>query len=269
MALLADKWRTILSYVLIFGLLAAVNLLPPDTSLSEVRAAGVLRACLPAAYPPLVTGDPAAPGIDVELLRELAKGMDLRLVVSTNAAMGRDFNPRNWHITRAQCDVLAGGVVASPQTQSFLETSPSYAQTGWAFVMPKPIGEIAGRRAGVLVGISGLDRLALSRFLREQKVEVTIVSDAAELAQGLRDGRFDFAVTEFLLAGRKAGEGWKVEWAPPTLARYALVLGLWKGDLTLKRSIVSSLDRLKRNGSVAAIMSRYLGGERTAGTAGP
>jgi ABC-type amino acid transport substrate-binding protein len=269
MALLAGKWRMVGSYVLIFGLLAAVNLLPPDTSLSEVRAAGVLRACLPAAYPPLVTGDPAAPGIDVELLRELAKNMDLRLVVSTNAAMGRDFNPRNWHITRAQCDVLAGGVVASPQTRSFLETSPAYAQTGWAFMLPTPIGGpaggFAGRRAGVLVGISGLDRLALSRFLREQKVEVTIVADAAELAQGLRDGKFDFGVTEFLLAGRIAArEGWKVEWAPPPLVRYPLVLGLWKGDLTLKRSIVSSLEQLERNGDVAAIMSRYLGGDRTA-----
>src|SRR5258708_34565778 len=109
MALLPGKWRTILSYVLIFGLLAAVNLLPPDTSLSEVRAAGVLRACLPSAYPPLVTGDPAAPGIDVELLRGLAKSMDLRLVVRSNAAMGRDFSPRNRHITHPICDVPAGG----------------------------------------------------------------------------------------------------------------------------------------------------------------
>jgi ABC-type amino acid transport substrate-binding protein len=271
MALFVDNWRTILSYVLIFGLLAAVNLLPPDTSLSEVRAAGVLRACLPTSYPPLVTGDPAAPGIDVELLRGLARSMDVRLVASTNAAMGRDFNPRNWHITRAQCDVLAGGVVASPQTRSFLETSPSYAETGWAVVVPKPIGEqrlgdLAGRRAGVLVGISGLDRLALSRLLREQKVEVTIVSDAAELEQGLRDGKFDVGVTEFLLAGQIAArQGWKVDWAPPVLARYPLVLGLWKGDLTLKRSIVSSLDKLERNGDVAAIMSRYLGSDRTAG----
>ena len=271
MALLADKWRTILSYALIFGLLAAVNLLPPDTSLSEVRAAGVLRACLPASYPPLVTGEPAAPGIDIELLRELARRMELRLVVSTNAAMGRDFNPRNWHITRAQCDVLAGGVVASPQTRSFLETSPSYAETGWAFVLPKPIseqrlGDLADRRAGVLVGISGLDRLALSRYLREQNVEVTILATAAELVRGLRDGKFDFAVTEFLLAGRIAArEGWKVEWAPAPLVRYPLVLGLWKGDLTLKRSVVAGLDKLERNGDVAAIMSRYLGSDRTAG----
>ncbi len=164
-------------------------------------------------------------------------------------------------------------MVASPQTRSFLETSPSYAETGWALVLPKPmggqpLGELAGRRAGVLVGISGLDRLALSRFLREQRVEVTIVSDAAELAQGLRDAKFDFGVTEFLLAGRIAArEGWKVEWAPEPLVRYPLVLGLWKGDLTLKRAIVASLERLERNGNIAAIMSRYLGGDRSAGKA--
>src|SRR5260221_1035652 len=131
MALLSGKWPTTLSYVLIFGLLAAVNLLPPDTSLSEVRAAGALRACLPSAYPPLVTGDPAAPGIDVELLRGLARNMDLRLVVSANAAMGRDFNPRNWHITRAQCDVLAGGVVAPPPTRPVLGTGPPPVGGGW------------------------------------------------------------------------------------------------------------------------------------------
>ena len=265
MAFLVGKWRTILSYVLIFGLLAAVNLLPPDTSLGEVRAAGVLRACLPSAYPPLVTGDPAAPGIDVELLRDLAKDMNLRLVVSSNAAMGRDFNPRNWHITRAQCDVLAGGVVASTQTRSFLETSPPYAETGWAFIAPQPAGAIAGRRAGVLVGISGLDRLALSRYLREQNVEVTVVANAAELTRGLRDGKFDFAVTEALLAEAIATkEGWTATWAPPPLARYPLVLGLWKGDLTLKRAIVASLEKLERNGEVAAIKARYLGSNRIA-----
>jgi ABC-type amino acid transport substrate-binding protein len=263
---LAKNWRTILSYVLIFGLLLAVNFLPPDTSLGEVRAAGVLRACVPTTYPPLVTGNAAAPGIDIELLRGLAKAMDVRLVVSANAAMGRDFNPRNWHITRAQCDVLAGGVVASPQTRSFLETSPSYAETGWAFVSRQPIGDVAGGRAGVLVGISGLDRLALSRFLREQKVDATIVANAGELAQGLREDKFDFGVTEYLLAGQIAAkEGWKAAWAPPQLARYPLVLGLWKGDLTLKRAIVSGLDKLERDGEVAAIMSRYVGSSRTAG----
>ena len=38
-------------------LLLLVNFLPPDTSLSEVKAKGAIRACVPTAYPPLVTGD--------------------------------------------------------------------------------------------------------------------------------------------------------------------------------------------------------------------
>jgi hypothetical protein len=94
------------------------------------------------------------------------------------------------------------------------------------------------------------------------------VSNAAELAEGLHGGKFEFAVTERLLAGQIAGrEGWKIAWAPPPLARYPLVLGLWKGDLTLKRAIVSGLEKLERDGDVAAIMARYLGGNRAAGTA--
>jgi ABC-type amino acid transport substrate-binding protein len=101
----------------------------------------------------LVTGNRAAPGIDVELLQALAKSMGVKLVVSPNPAMGQDFNPRNWHVTRSQCEVLAGGVVVSPTTKSFLETSPSYAQTGWALLAPKQPPDNAGRRVGVVTGV--------------------------------------------------------------------------------------------------------------------
>ena len=106
-----------------FGLLGAVYLLPPDTALREIRAAGTIRVCLPPSYPPLVTGDPARPGIDVDLLRSIARKLDVGLVTVVNPVMGRDFNPRAWRITRAQCAVLAGGVVGSATTRSFLETT--------------------------------------------------------------------------------------------------------------------------------------------------
>src|ERR1700687_1551334 len=99
---LPSKLRRFLPYVAIFGLLGGVYLLPPDTSLSEMRKAGVLRACMPPDYTPLVTTDRNAPGIDVELLQALAKGLGVRLVITPNPAMGQDSNPRNWHVTRAQ-----------------------------------------------------------------------------------------------------------------------------------------------------------------------
>ena len=96
----------------------------PTPRLARCGAPACCAACVPFLYPPLVTDDPAAPGIDIELLRDLAKHLGLRLDLSRNDAMGRDFNPRSWHVTRAQCEVLAGGIVASPVTKSFLETSP-------------------------------------------------------------------------------------------------------------------------------------------------
>ena len=260
MALLPAKVWTPLSYVMILGLLAGVYWLPADTSLREVKKAGVLRACMPPLYPPLVTGDANAPGIDVELLRALAKELGLRFAVTSNPAMGQDFNPRNWRLTRAQCEVLGGGVVASPVTRSFLETSPAYAETGWAFILPKPIADVAGQRAGVLSGISGLDRIALARYLRAKNVNVTIVTSSTDLANGLRQARFDFGVTEALAAQQIAAQGgWSTQWAPAELPRFPVVLGLWKGDLTLKRAIVDGLAKLERDGEIARIIARYRG----------
>jgi polar amino acid transport system substrate-binding protein/cystine transport system substrate-binding protein/membrane-bound lytic murein transglycosylase F len=121
---------------------------------------------VPSLYPPLVTADAAAPGIDIELLDRVAKKLGVRLDLSHNEAMGRDLNPRSWHATRAQCEVLGGGIVGSPATRSFLETSPPYEETGWAFIAPMPPIAIAGRRAGVFAAASGLDRIALASYLR-------------------------------------------------------------------------------------------------------
>src|SRR6185503_12376720 len=140
MNVIASRVRQFAPYVLIFGLLGAVYLLPPDTSLAEVRKAGVLRACMPPSYPPLVTGDRDAPGIDVEMLHALAKNLGV-------------------------------SVVASPLTKSFLETTAPYAQTGWALVGPTLPADLQGRRVGVLTGVSGLDRLALSSYLRARNAE--------------------------------------------------------------------------------------------------
>ena len=259
MAMWLPQRRDVISFAGVFGLLGAVYLLPPDTALRQVRAAGTLRVCLPPYYPPLVTGDPAKPGIDVDLLRVIARELDVSLVTVVNPAMGGDFNPRAWRITRAQCEVLAGGVVGSATTRSFLETTQAYAETGWAWISPRPSVALEGRRVGVLVGVSGLDRVALAAWLRAAKAQVTVTLDATELVQGLKDGRFDAGITERLLATELASPlGWSVGWMPAELGRYPVVLGLWKGDLTLKRAIVSAMARMQRSGELATIMARYI-----------
>jgi ABC-type amino acid transport substrate-binding protein len=253
--------RDALGALPILALLAAVYLLPPDTSLGEVRRAGALHVCLPPLAPPFVTGDAKAPGIDLELLQVIAGDLGLTLAPVPEPAMGRDFNPRGWHVTRAACEVLAGGVVASPMTRSFLETSSPYAETGWALLTPtSPAMDLHGRTVGVFAPPSGLERTALASRLRAAQAEIVIVASAEALATGLREKRFAAGVTEKLNADRIAArEGFFAAWFPGDLPRYPVAFGLWKGDLTLKRAIADALERRRSDGTVAAALGRYLG----------
>jgi len=242
----------------IAALFGAVYLLPPDTSLALVKQAGVLQVCVPTLYPPLVTGKSEEPGLDIEFAQAIAKRLDVRIVVNPNAAMGRDFNPRNWNVTRAQCQMLAGGVVASDLTRSFLDTTPPHLQTGWALVAAQLPARLEGAKVGFYAGLAGLDRIALSRFLQAQKGRVEIVASAEALTDGLRSGRFDAGLSEALMARQIAGTlGMQVAWLPESLGRYPVAFGLWKGDLTLKRRLVDVIDGLDRDGLPRELARRY------------
>ncbi|SHF28237.1 substrate-binding periplasmic protein [Devosia limi] len=244
--------------LVVIGLLLLLTFLPPDTSLSEVQASGALRACVPTVYPPLVTGDDQRPGIDIELLGAVADRIGVELLLSPSDAIGQDFNPRNWAINRGKCQILAGGVVDSTLTRSFLDTSPPYARTGWAIMAPASLDDIGGLTIGVLTNISGLDRLGLSSYLRRLDVTVRIMRDSRQLVDAIAGGELDGGVTEALLARAIASDnGWWVTDMPEELTRYNLVFGLWKGDLTLKRRIVEIMEQLEADGTLAAILARY------------
>jgi polar amino acid transport system substrate-binding protein/cystine transport system substrate-binding protein/membrane-bound lytic murein transglycosylase F len=242
----------------IAALFGAVYLLPPDTSLAEVERAGVLRICVPSLYPPLVTGKPDAPGLDIELAGAIAERLHVRLIANANPAMGRDFNPRNWNVTRAQCQMLAGGVVVSDTTRSFLDTTPPHLETGWALFAAKLPGTLADAKLGFYSGLVGLDRIALSRFLQAHKARVEILASAEALAEGVRSGRLDAGISEALMARQLAGTiGAEVAWLPQPLPRYPVALGLWKGDLTLKRALFEVIGELQREGLTRELARRY------------
>ena len=253
------RWRgDLITLAAIAALFGAVYLLPPDTSLAEVERAGALRVCVPALYPPLVTGRPDAPGFDVEFVQAIAKRLGVKLAVSANAAMGRDFNPRNWNVTRSQCQVLAGGVVASDATRSFLDTTPPHLETGWAMVAAQMPTRLDGVKVGVYTGLAGLDRLGLSRLLRAANARVEVIPSAEALTDALRDGRIDAGVSEALMARQIAGTlGLQVVWMPAPLTRYPVVFGLWKGDLTLKRRLAAVIEALEREGLTRELAGRY------------
>lgn len=244
--------------VVIFGLLGSVYLLPTDSSFSELERSGRLNVCMPTLYPPLVTDDPAHPGFDKELLALIAQKLHVTLNVVPNAAMAKDFNPRSWRITRAQCQLVAGGIALTRPVLSYLDATDAYLSTGWAVVSPQPLDTLEGKTVGFFAGLTGLDRVALSRSLRASGVKARIVNTSAALAEGLRDGTYDAGISEALTARQIAGANdWTVEWVAGNEERYPIGIGLWKGDLTLKRQVVAALDALEADGSVAKLKAKY------------
>ncbi len=253
-----------LNIAFIAALLTAISFLPPDTSLADRQKAGVLKVCVPASYPPLITGNPAEPGYDAELVEAIANELDLRLTLNTLPAIGQDFNPRNWFLTRAQCDLVAGGVADTAQTRGFLQTIPTDAETGWVGISANGSMPASGSVVGVLPGTSGLDRLALSTWLRQQGLRAQLLRSPAQLQSSLESGAITAAITERFVAGTidLKENTFGLFWLPESIfPHYRMALGLWKGDQTLKRAVAKALDNLAKTGALTALEERYgLGG---------
>lgn len=256
---IAGAARSLLPVTVAFAFLFALSFLPPDTALREVDRLGQLRVCMPASYPPLVDRQAEHPGFEVELLREVAARSGWRLLPVSNASMGRDFNPRSWRVTRAQCQMLAGGVTLTPTTRSFLETGPAHLRTGWALVAPPGMTlDTLDGPVGFLASVAGFDRIALGQYLRGQGVTTRIVNSADALREGLEDGSFAGGVTEALVAGQAFGDSeWEVTLLPEEVERLVFGFGFWRGDTTFRRHVEAVVAELWEEGFVAELAERY------------
>jgi ABC-type amino acid transport substrate-binding protein len=228
--------------------LVAVSFLPPDNSLADVKRTGVLKLCVPAEFPPLVQDDPQAPGFDIELMRKVAEDLGVRLTVNVMLSMGKDFNPRNWQLTRGQCNVIAGGVADTVQTRNFLQTIPTGAETGWVAISLTGKAPSPGSTWAVWPGSTGLDRVSLSSWVRERGIKPVLVRSEAEIPKLLQSGTVDGAIMErFVASSAGLPPDYRVTWLEPEkFSRYPMALGLWKGDQTLFRAVGRSVEKINR-----------------------
>jgi ABC-type amino acid transport substrate-binding protein len=245
--------------VLVGGLLSGLSFLPPDNSLAEVRQMGVLKLCVPESAPPFALNDPKAPGFDVELVRLVAEEIGARATVNVVASIGKDFNPRNWRVTRGQCSIIAGGVADTVQTRNFLQTIATQTETGWVGISRDELLPDKGSAWAVWPGASGLDRLSLSVWLRKRGASARLVRSPEELLALLDEGKINGAIMErYEAASVDTSRGYRVFWLPQeSFERYRMALGLWKGDQTLYRAVKAAIQKMEKSDNMKTIRFRY------------
>lgn len=236
---LGTGWGRIAGNVaIIVSLLVAASFLPPDTAVADRQRAGTLRLCLPeAAMPGTAEAEATA--------ARASASIGVRLVVNRLPAIGRDFNVRNWGLSRAQCDLVAP-VIDGAATRGLLQTVALGPAQGWSVTETRPTPPGPGWRVGVHPGAAGLDRLQLSGWLRAIRAEVTVAPTPQALTAALSEGRIDAAITD---SGTKlAVPGGTSRWltdlgpdVPQALGPQRLAMGLWKGEATLRRVVAAEV----------------------------
>lgn len=255
-----NPWLTVaINLALIAAGLTALSFLPPDNSLAEVRRIGALKLCVPSEYPVLVEKDLQKPGFDVELARKIAEELGVRLVENEMMSMGKDFNPRNWQLTRGQCNVIAGGLADTETTRSFLQTIPTGIETGWVAVSKEPATPQEGQVWAVWPGSSGLDRIALSSWLRERGIRPVLLQSPDQIVDLIESGQIYGAIVERLIAAPLvSGQAYAMTWlAPETFTPVQLSQGLWKGDQTLYRAARQAMEKIRASDWYGEAKVRY------------
>ena len=236
--------------LLSLGLFVAVTFLPPDTSMQQLEKRGVLTACVP----PL-QASVADTTTERALLAAIAERMGLRLALYEVPAMVQNFDPRDWGVNRAQCAILASGISDTPLTRAFMDVSPPYGETGLLALSRAEHEAITGLSAAVPANLHGVDRLALSRYLRSEKSVIRLMGNVDDALALLQAGEVEIAIVpaqDF----PEAEDEWTRIPLPSPFDAHALVFGLWKGDLTLKRAFAKALAALEADGTVDAIRAR-------------
>ncbi len=96
---------------------------------AQLITSGTLTDCSDVPYAPFEDFDKSSPtgfkGFDIDLLTEIAKGLDLKLVVKDSA-----FDPlqSGLALNSGQCDIVASAMTITPDREKNLDFSDGYAQ---------------------------------------------------------------------------------------------------------------------------------------------
>ena len=227
------------------------------TELTTVEA-GKLTMATNAAFPPyeMTTDAGEFEGIDIETAQAIADKLGLELQIDD-----MDFDAALLSVQQGKADIVMAGVTVTDERKAVMDFSDSYATGIQSIIVPEGSDiaspdDLAGKKIGTQRGTTGY--IYCSDDFGDENV--VAYDDGLTAVQALNNGQVDAVVIDNAPAKEyvAANPGLKV--LETSYAEEDYAIGMAKGS-SLEAAVNAALEELKADGTLQAIVDKYITAE--------
>ena len=212
-----------------------------------------------AAFPPyeMTTDSGEFEGIDIETAQAIADKLGLELQIDD-----MDFDAALLAVQQGKSDMVMAGVTVTDERQNVMDFTDSYA-TGIQSIIVKEdsdiasVDDLAGKKIGTQRGTTGY--LYCSDDFGDENV--VAYDDGLTAVQMLNNGQVDCVVIDNAPAKECIAANPGLKLLDTAYVEESYAIGIGKGNTELKDAINTALEELKADGTLQAIVDKYITAE--------
>ena len=212
-----------------------------------------------AAFPPyeMTTDSGEFEGIDIETAQAIADKLGLEL-----QSDDMDFDAALLAVQQGKSDMVMAGVTVTDERQNVMDFTDSYA-TGIQSIIVKEdsdiasVDDLAGKKIGTQRGTTGY--LYCSDDFGDENV--VAYDDGLTAVQMLNNGQVDCVVIDNAPAKEFIAANPGLKLLDTAYVEESYAIGIGKGNTELKDAINTALEELKADGTLQAIVDKYITAE--------
>ena len=212
-----------------------------------------------AAFPPyeMTTDAGEFEGIDIETAQAIADKLGLELQIDD-----MDFDAALLAVQQGKSDMVMAGVTVTDERQNVMDFTDSYA-TGIQSIIVKEdsdiasVDDLAGKKIGTQRGTTGY--LYCSDDFGDENV--VAYDDGLTAVQMLNNGQVDCVVIDNAPAKEFIAANPGLKLLDTAYVEESYAIGIGKGNTELKDAINTALEELKADGTLQAIVDKYITAE--------
>ena len=217
---------------------------------------GTLKVCSDIPYKPfdILDGDTFT-GFDGDLVNEIAKGLELELVVQDS---GFDGLQSGLALNSGQCDMAASAMTITEEREKKLDFTDGYYDSEQSLMVPSvsditSIEDLAGKRVGVQQGTTGK---AYTEENAPEDAEIVSFPSDAEMFNGIKAGQVDALLQDLPVNIAHTEDGdFEIVEKYDTGEKYGFAVK--QGNTALVDAVNEELARLRDDGTYDKLYDRY------------